>query len=1176
MLEVDWLKSREWEIREWWFDKDLSWDLAGDYEQKIEAGLKYYYAYLQVFHHDKFRKSNSGLEMEIRKLISKVEKDDEFESYSWKNKRLRALVLGAGYRRLGQFKNEHYQDDATEEYGRADHYLEEDNTLFSGVSNEKEEDFIITLLFLLNKAKYFRDIANIYSADADVSYWRSIVLFQETVKRIEKRRAEQEDAAVQGVIARVYLNAKLNIGRVYRMMQKHEKAQEKCAELVSFCVAALGNSEEIDKIIMSLPEIPKPVSDGFSVKEYEGDRDIVTDLLEDYILQALVQLGISYRDCVDFNISKKGKELVRKAVQVFLALECVDRIKSGEKGQEEKAKMLLDNVWKWDLGSVDKVGQNENESFFPEIRELVEFGIKNEDAKNNLAICLKKLGYYTVAIEMLETMEENRFAEYNLRKCYLELGAIEDLEEVKKYCCEKQEINNGQPYVNLDSLEKSSRKWLFLYARCLLIMEKYEEAERLFGYIHDHKPIRWDSLELKAAYLEAQCLIRREKYLRAIDVLMHIRNSLLKLDAERHEIRTEIDLGWCWIMEDGYQEALDVYLGLLGYLGYGTETGEGENNGISRRNAVSWDDVDEEHQRRILHNLYECWSHLRIEGNTHNSVNDQLLDRKMKEIVKELQEPHDGQDKWFTFLQCLQMLKEGKEQPKGAVYWEDVSGKLKKVLESYPQNTVVYSCWAISKATCCLELFGSAGFETAKTQLLMGLATSTTPITMKGYIEVAKIILSEKDGRSFLRINSENRDKEEMKLERSFLELFCGVKLLKNGTNQAFMNLMTNDDFHSIEITARARLLAMIVGLYGDVLQIKNQLRVKYDYVREHRKNSDRNGKGGRDGSPIAYQYTKLGTLKCILRKKEKLEEIGPCFRLSNVAKMNDTQEGSAFRKVFRAMAKDKNHKTYSTILKQFGEDRYEALREEIIRNYMGTTADFGRGEEISVHDSDVYIGCFSEEDSNFGLWSNYADNEKGCIIGFDESFFDFVDKNTYSLYDDEAEENALYRILYVDEKELDNDKRGIVNEERGDIEIINNCIPDILLFISKIEKELEKEETEEKTGESRRIISLEAAEEIRAFIADRLNEIRFLFKSSSYKYEKEMRMLRCSHTPLYDESGEYPVPRLYINVEKELKDLTLIVGSKVDRQMFKELSVWAKSTGRVKKVVRSELNYPG
>ena len=63
------------------------------------------------------------------------------------------------------------------------------------------------------------------------------------------------------------------------------------------------------------------------------------------------------------------------------------------------------------------------------------------------------------------------------------------------------------------------------------------------------------------------------------------------------------------------------------------------------------------------------------------------------------------------------------------------------------------------------------------------------------------------------------------------------------------------------------------------------------------------------------------------------------------------------------------------------------------------------------------------------------------------------------------------------------------------------------------------------------------------------------------------------AQNPEVDASGTSAVPWLYINVEKKLDNLTVILGSKVELQQVRELSVWAKSTGRVKHVLWSGLN---
>jgi len=1228
-------KKVQKEIEEWWFDRKL-FSIRDD----TRTHLKIYYAFVQVFHHNNFRFSTGEIEERLKKLIKMLESREEYRNCGEEDKKLKELVLGSAYRRLGQFRTERFQDADTEQM-MANQYLERDSSYLDSADQNTSgqsdsEAFVIRLLFLLNKAKYFRDIAEKDALRVDSCYWRAIILFQEIVEEIDERRKRRGNGLTEGVIARIYVSARLNIVRVYRMQQDYEAVQKECIRLIRFCINSIKNKEEkdtIERVIAGLPEVEDgDENDGFSVAEYMRDdekdkKNMVDYLFEDYILQALLQLGIFYRDRVDFNGSRNGKHLVKRAMEVFLILGIVDRIKDSKISDDEKEndkasyiesmEQCLDDLGKLELNLKQESGGTKEKcrEFAKEIEKLCtgterdEEGkiirksvLKNDDAKNNLAVCLKKLGYYDASAKILEdkSLTNNRFAEYNSCKCNLESGSAENLEKIEqRFWNNKNTGSQGSNYINMDDLKSSNHKWLFLYARYLYASQRYEEAEELFHDIRSAKAIQWDSLELKSAYLEAQCLMKREKYLLAGRVLKNIHDSLLRagtkrLSERRHEIRTEIDLGYCYLMEDQYQVALGVYKKLLAYL-----LNEDDQTDIEAllRNLKAeirkkpdgkssdqvwdkkWHDVDQEHQMKILHNLYDCWSYLQGKKQSGSSAenSDRAADsrqgRESDRIEKLIEDicmlEKSEQDRDIRFIKSLRKLNRFKSQSEDdRDEWRYLSNEFGRVLSECPRDIIIYSCWVISKVNHCIRIpISDPDFYTEKKRLLEGLVFSATPITMKCYIEVAKLIVGE-ENEGFLDIASKDSDrlKLETELERSFLELFCHVELLDNGINQTFMHLMEGQSFQSIEIVTRARVLAMIAQLYGYILQIKNRFRVTYDDLKRIREKycyqTDEDGR-----SPIC-QYTRLDTLKCLLLEKEsyadgKIQKEEPRFRMSNVARMNDACEGTVFKRVFEAISEEQ--------VPEF------VNYEKLIQRYINSNLAYQGEAKHSTYDSDVYLASFSMNRNNFGLWSNYADDEKGCIIGFDDSFFDLVDKNDYSILDDEAEENALYRIVYVDDVMSLSKKNefGLAGQEEEDRDLLERCIPKILKIIVDIEKELPDEDTVEHGKEAHAEISQEAAEEIRAFITDRLNEIRFLFKSVSYSYEEELRMLRCSHTPKVDSSAASPIPRLYIPVEKRLDNLTLILGSKVEWQQFKELSVWAKDTGRVKKVIWSDLNRP-
>lgn len=1201
-------------IQEWWFDDTMYQEQDPD---PVRTELKIYYAFTQIFYHENFRESNAEIDQCLKALIVKVEHGERYQVCQEKDKELRNLVLGSAYRRLGQFKAERYQS-AEAEHDKAIYYLEQDTSFFELANREMAaagtEDFVIMLLFLLNKAKYFRDIAEKDSLRVDASYWRAIMLFQEIRKKIEE---QCKKGAIDGILARIYASAWLNIAQIYRFQQEYGLAEMECRNLVGFCISSLGDGNEkksVQDIVEKLPQMDGIGQiRGFSVKKFmlEG-RNKVDYLFEDYILQALLQLGISYRDRVDFNGSREGNYWVRQAIAVFLVLGIVDRIKDHETGAPIRkiadSLSALQNL-KWDSMDVP-------ESLIVQIRDVCidnapagtgQVELKNADAQNNLAVCLKKLDYYTASIAILKdrTLKGNKFAEYNLCKCYLDSGLTEEMAHINQYC-HKADPGNApsahddpeEPetvipvYIYPEEPEKSNHKWLFLYARYLFAQGKYEEAEKMFSLIRSSRAIQWDSLELKAAYLEAQCQIKRGKYLSAITSLRNIRGALFKLDNERskrrHEIRTEIDLGWCLIVEDRYQDALTFYRDLLIYLVQDEQTGidfpeelipsirialerlkkdivslQKPDTKMIPPYAIKWHAISSPAQKRILHNLYDCWTYLQMNKSKEYTG-------EISGLIRNICALNEDPDIYMQFLNSLRdmgRLKKKFRQGNGSGprdQWMKLSDSFSEILKSRPMDYLTYSCWVISKVSCCMQSSRHPMFALQKKQLLLGLVSSTTAITMKSYIEVARIILDE--GCSFLDIRKETKHDRGMELERAFLELFCHVRLLENGTNQAFMKLMTDQSFHSIELVTRAKLLAGIVDLYGDILRVKTQLRVTYTDLDDF-KDREKNGNVVENTNPIICQYTRLSTLKCILPKtagtaKGESAENEPRFRMSNAARMNDASEGAMFKKICERIARPANPSDKSRTY------------DEVIRKYIDNSAGYRDIDDISSFDSDVYIASFSMNRNNFGLWSNYADKEKGCIIGFDQSFFDLVDKNYDSILDDEVEENALYRIVYVDESQLfaekgDHKSRNFKANGRNenpimDAETIKTCIPNILQKLEKIEKMLQDGNNQIAPG---------AAGVVRAFIVDRLNEIRFLFKSVSYKYEEEVRMLRCSQNPEVDATGSSPVPWLYINVEKKLDNLTLILGSKVDLSQVRELSVWAKSTGRVKQVLWSGLN---
>lgn len=347
---------------------------------------------------------------------------------------------------------------------------------------------------------------------------------------------------------------------------------------------------------------------------------------------------------------------------------------------------------------------------------------------------------------------------------------------------------------------------------------------------------------------------------------------------------------------------------------------------------------------------------------------------------------------------------------------------------------------------------------------------------------------------------------------------FCHMKLDDCGENRAFQNLMGSIDFHYFSKEDRAFILAHIVQMYKYILRIKDECRFTY---KEKEKTS------------MPCHYTKLSTLNCLLVKDGK----EPRLRLWNSAYMNDRYEGGVFRNLLREAALS-------------SEDVIVKEEKDSLENYFGNSI-YSWGQS----DSNVYITSFSMAKDSFQMWNIYGDNEKGVAIEFDREFFDI--RNSYQdlVWDGKTDEYALYKVNYQ-------------NELQGEIKKV---FEQICYHICWIENRLKKLKSVETEPDEKQLLA-SAEREVRTFIADRLNEVRFLYKEKSYEYEKEMRLVRVSHKCEIDNKN-FSIPRLYIDVDREIENLEIVIGGKLTNQEVNDLSVWLENSGKVKEIKVSNFN---
>lgn len=855
----------------------------------------------------------------------------------------------------------------------------------------------IDLLLMLNKGKYFRNTAEVGKKS---SYERACAIFNDVERHIENVEISDEKKF------HLLLDCKINIGRVSRYSYKFEDAKKIFLSLIlALQMHMEGKVKErifhCKRLVLLLDEAKAD----YIVEKYSHlvRSDEIDTYVDEYLLQSLIHIGIILR----------------------------------KERKYEGAKEIFDLA-----NDIDKEGEN-------------------IDAKNNLGVCYRKLGYkqgrmslkgkefYKKAEEIFSELSEkgNKFAEINLYKCKMSYDENKCQEVIKEL-----EGNDGR---------ENSSHLLFLLGKFYLKTKDYDNAIKCFKKVYQNKGnIALGSLGLKAYYNLAQCKISSGKYRSARKILAEIREAIKKNHNCIDQL-TEIDYAWCLMQEGKYHLAQVIYNQLV-------EVYRGNRDNIDQRQFLM-----------IANNLADCYIHL---GQWEKA-------QQYIETVFRI-EPENSM---ATYLKGLVLLNQTNPD------YQDINFLFDSLIIRKTNELGIYSGWLIS----AILLYEQNHDEQLKENIIERIKYSSNSISMRSYVYLSDFIL--KIGK-----NSENIN------YNTFCGNFCNIKLINF---EDFKMLRDSLDFHYFEVTDRAFILAHIVKMYSYILKIKESHLFTW---RESR-------------TIIPYHYTKLNTLNCLLMKENEKK---PKLRLWNSIYMNDAYEGKIFDELLGYAVSLKNKSTLTS-------DNVEKINDRNL-NIM------------KQMDSNVYITSFSTEENSFQMWSIYGDNERGAAIRFDDDFFGIRDKYEDPVLDNKGDEYSLYRVKYFDMSK---------EKLKSETELLDNLY-EIWKHMNAVEMRLE----ELRQINTNRDSSFKSAEtEVKTFIADRINEIRFLFKTKSYEYEKELRLIQCSHKPDIDNIN-FQIPRLYINVERKIENVDVKIGSKLENQQRKDLYVWLKNTKRVNRIDASDI----
>ena len=852
----------------------------------------------------------------------------------------------------------------------------------------------------------------------------------------------------------IWLEVQVNIGRIYKNLDELELAKYCFYEMFIGLKNRLGDKEDSFKeVILEKPE-EKQTDIDLNSSIYKEKLFEDSYCYKKYMNQALIQYVILYR-----------KE--RKCQEA-----------------EKICKILLDIAG------------------------------GNEDAKNNLGVCYRKLDEYDKAKEIFLELKKgnNRFATINYYKCILHEITISK-ENKDNY---KKEIEEILSWDDLKDKECQLLKGCFLLA-----LGKTEKAYELLVELYKEvSKAENTKLEKKVYYNIAKCLIKQKKYDQAKNILESI------LEVHKNDVLAQIDIGWCLIKMEEYDSAKELYEKLIGI--------DKKKNLKDLRNKEIFSKVRKFEKMKILNNLGECY--LR--------TGEKIADTKIIFDTASEEEP-DNVETGIFLAECYmtegnnleRVIVDGKikynDEQKNNIYndawekYEQATKKLKKVSEKRGEDSKIISNLIIIANTAYLRMCEELKKDEEATKCREWFITYLGRFSEVSYLqraccELAEYLLkistvlednNERKGNIVKNTNKQTINKNDLK--RLYAK-FSDIKLWEKEEGYAvFSNLIDSYEYkHMRNKAVRGQILAYLFLVYKAVRQIKEACRYS-----------------SRGNIPV--HYTNMEVLNILLaeeKMKEKQEE-KPRLRLWNSVYMNDPHEGNSFFEMLQ-------------------EDTGDILKKCFY--YPNDT-----GGKIMPKNNNVYITSFSEEKDNLYMWIMYGDKAKGCNITFSDKFFDIRGKHEkimgYNIYSDS--DYSLYRVQYIDNTK-EKEKRIVTKGmEKHNSEKIEGGIADIQRYIKELEAFIEEKQIEVK--------------EVYGFLADALNEVRFLFKDKEYKNEEEMRLVKYAPKPKYEQ--KYPIPRLYIDVERDIQIEKITIGCRNSQDDMEKIYAWLYSTGKSSGVMSSE-----
>lgn len=760
---------------------------------------------------------------------------------------------------------------------------------------------------------------------------------------------------------------------------------------------------------------------------------------------------------------------------------------------------------------------------------------ENIDIQNNKSVCYRKQGKIREALSLIEPIEyRNRFATINCWKCRIkdtgDEGTKLEGELVSKLNCNKNDLEVKM-----------------LLALRLRETGRWNAALDVYKEIYESSPyIKRGTIGLKAYFNISCCLIHQKNYHQAIKILAHI------LTVYPDDILAKIDRGWCLINLGRISDACELYEKLT--------------------KSDCFRKLSTKNQMKVYNNYSEALL---------KSDNDQ----KAEEIINKALEIEKNNGRAFYIKACCYLAR-GRKNTSLEDYETSIS-YLEKAIYSGVADLYADSDIISIRKEIIDEIFkweDSLSKSHAKYIVNQLILYPATKYSLKTCSDLAFFIENTKN-----KINTDMLPKwlNPYHIKDLYKGLSRVLFISEEEGSYKFRHILNQKEFMELEAEDRGHILAILLKIFTHVMAIKDQCRITMI--------SDKQDIGSASCNnsifSIPAHYTSLKTLKILLGDTDNSQKIlsaisdppkdtsplnnflteldakkhrkhTPRLRLWNTVYMNDPYEGETFIQMLKSARNTDSDDQKTDILAEY----FPYMNNRMPNLPGNNTKNTDKITSLSPI-SNVYITSFSEDNDGIQMWVNYADKAKGVNFVFEEGFFDIYHKvqhwGTASAYSDN--DLPLYRVQYINSSKKNIFDRTSDDFCSIDLEKTKNHLSKIYDYLDEMENLLSELKPLSATD------SRNSA--IRGFVADMLNEIRFLFKDPEYKHEKELRLIRCSYNPKIDFSG-FEIPRLYIDIEKEIRIAEVKLGSKYSTEEANEIVSWLHAKSNVKKITHSERHY--